>query len=213
MGDALSVFWDSLSLRMSNFSSILQFSSVSSHEVHSQCTRNAPCLRSMLVSSPLLPLQERSGSRALIPADRCVYTVKTSHFEWWKEDSHHIHLNPTACYVGKIEMSQCILLFHFQLRERLGISLGERPPTLVPVSHVMMCMNCGCDFKLTLRRHHCHACGKVSVLCQNSDFLSKFLVKIQHITPSYKGHGSVVTQKNLCFGPYLHNLDRKANLR
>ena len=48
-----------------------------------------------------------------------------------------------------------------QIRERLGVSLGERPPTLVPVTHVMMCMNCGCDFSLTLRRHHCHACGKV----------------------------------------------------
>ncbi|XP_053149615.1 FYVE, RhoGEF and PH domain-containing protein 5 isoform X2 [Hemicordylus capensis] len=52
-----------------------------------------------------------------------------------------------------------------ELRQRLGISLGERPPTLVPVSHVMMCMNCGCDFKLTLRRHHCHACGKI--VCRN----------------------------------------------
>uniref|UniRef100_A0A8C4VZB3 FYVE, RhoGEF and PH domain containing 5 n=1 Tax=Gopherus evgoodei TaxID=1825980 RepID=A0A8C4VZB3_9SAUR len=57
--------------------------------------------------------------------------------------------------------------FHnsIELRERLGISLGERPPTLVPVSHVMMCMNCGSDFTLTLRRHHCHACGKI--VCRN----------------------------------------------
>ncbi|MGH0147777.1 UNVERIFIED_CONTAM: hypothetical protein FKN15_033898 [Acipenser sinensis] len=39
--------------------------------------------------------------------------------------------------------------------------LGEKPPTLVPVSHVMMCMNCASDFSLTLRRHHCHACGKI----------------------------------------------------
>ncbi|NXK34882.1 FGD5 protein, partial [Piprites chloris] len=52
-----------------------------------------------------------------------------------------------------------------ELRERLGIPLGERPPTLVPVSHVMMCMNCGCDFTLTFRRHHCHACGKI--VCRN----------------------------------------------
>ncbi|XP_039766110.1 FYVE, RhoGEF and PH domain-containing protein 5 isoform X2 [Ornithorhynchus anatinus] len=52
-----------------------------------------------------------------------------------------------------------------EIRERLGICLGERPPTLVPVSHVMMCMNCGCDFSLTLRRHHCHACGKI--VCRN----------------------------------------------
>uniref|UniRef100_A0A8C0GC46 FYVE, RhoGEF and PH domain containing 5 n=1 Tax=Chelonoidis abingdonii TaxID=106734 RepID=A0A8C0GC46_CHEAB len=57
--------------------------------------------------------------------------------------------------------------FHnsIELREKLGISLGERPPTLVPVSHVMMCMNCGSDFTLTLRRHHCHACGKI--VCRN----------------------------------------------
>lgn len=54
-----------------------------------------------------------------------------------------------------------LFFFDFKLRERLGIPLGERPPTLVPVSHVMMCINCGCDFTLTLRRHHCHACGKV----------------------------------------------------
>ncbi|XP_049622062.1 FYVE, RhoGEF and PH domain-containing protein 5 [Suncus etruscus] len=52
-----------------------------------------------------------------------------------------------------------------EIRERLGVSLGERPPTLVPVTHVMMCMNCGCDFSLTLRRHHCHACGKI--ICRN----------------------------------------------
>uniref|UniRef100_A0A8C3GFE5 FYVE, RhoGEF and PH domain containing 5 n=1 Tax=Cairina moschata TaxID=8855 RepID=A0A8C3GFE5_CAIMO len=52
-----------------------------------------------------------------------------------------------------------------ELREKLGITVGERPPTLVPVSHVMMCMNCGCDFTLTLRRHHCHACGKI--VCRN----------------------------------------------
>lgn len=54
-----------------------------------------------------------------------------------------------------------LFFFDFKLRERLRIPLGERPPTLVPVSHAMMCMNCGCDFTLTLRRHHCHACGKV----------------------------------------------------
>ncbi|XP_069871733.1 FYVE, RhoGEF and PH domain-containing protein 5-like isoform X2 [Dipodomys merriami] len=60
-----------------------------------------------------------------------------------------------------------------EVRERLGVSLGERPPTLVPVTHVLMCMNCGCDFSLTLRRHHCHACGKtraphgVQIVCRN----------------------------------------------
>ncbi|XP_078139576.1 FYVE, RhoGEF and PH domain-containing protein 5b [Centroberyx gerrardi] len=48
-----------------------------------------------------------------------------------------------------------------EARERLRLSLGEKAPTLVPVSHVMMCMNCTSDFSLTLRRHHCHACGRI----------------------------------------------------
>ncbi|XP_055985420.1 FYVE, RhoGEF and PH domain-containing protein 5 [Sorex fumeus] len=63
--------------------------------------------------------------------------------------------------------AQALAAFHHsvEVRERLGVSLGERPPTLVPVTHVMMCMNCGCDFSLTLRRHHCHACGKI--VCRN----------------------------------------------
>ncbi|XP_006901116.1 PREDICTED: FYVE, RhoGEF and PH domain-containing protein 5 [Elephantulus edwardii] len=63
--------------------------------------------------------------------------------------------------------AQALAAFHhsMEMRERLGVNLGERPPTLVPVTHVMMCMNCGCDFSLTLRRHHCHACGKI--VCRN----------------------------------------------
>lgn len=49
-----------------------------------------------------------------------------------------------------------------QAREKLWMALGEAAPVLVPVSHVMMCMNCTSDFSLTLRRHHCNACGKVN---------------------------------------------------
>ncbi|XP_040890086.1 FYVE, RhoGEF and PH domain-containing protein 5-like isoform X2 [Toxotes jaculatrix] len=48
-----------------------------------------------------------------------------------------------------------------EARERLHLSLGEKAPTLVPVSQVMMCMNCTSDFSLTLRRHHCHGCGRI----------------------------------------------------
>ncbi|XP_058700748.1 FYVE, RhoGEF and PH domain-containing protein 5 isoform X2 [Poecile atricapillus] len=78
--------------------------------------------------------------------------------DWYSCISKHI---PDDCKAHKTST------FHssVELRERLGIPLGERPPTLVPVSHVMMCMNCGCDFTLTLRRHHCHACGKI--VCRN----------------------------------------------
>ncbi|XP_029948280.1 FYVE, RhoGEF and PH domain-containing protein 5b isoform X2 [Salarias fasciatus] len=48
-----------------------------------------------------------------------------------------------------------------EARGRLQLSLGEKAPTLVPVSQVMMCMNCTSDFSLTLRRHHCHGCGRI----------------------------------------------------
>lgn len=48
-------------------------------------------------------------------------------------------------------------------RDHLGLSIGETAPALVPVSQVMMCMNCTSDFSLTLRRHHCHGCGRVSI--------------------------------------------------
>uniref|UniRef100_A0A3P8TG91 FYVE, RhoGEF and PH domain containing 5a n=1 Tax=Amphiprion percula TaxID=161767 RepID=A0A3P8TG91_AMPPE len=48
-----------------------------------------------------------------------------------------------------------------EARDGLRLSLGEKAPTLVPVSQVMMCMNCTSDFSLTLRRHHCHGCGRI----------------------------------------------------
>lgn len=59
-----------------------------------------------------------------------------------------------------VSLLLCVCVF--QARERLRLSLGEKAPTLVPVSQVMMCMNCTSDFSLTLRRHHCHGCGRVS---------------------------------------------------
>ncbi|XP_028301580.1 FYVE, RhoGEF and PH domain-containing protein 5b isoform X2 [Gouania willdenowi] len=48
-----------------------------------------------------------------------------------------------------------------EARELHRFSLGEKAPTLVPVSQVTMCMNCTADFSLTLRRHHCHSCGRI----------------------------------------------------
>ncbi|XP_015202862.1 FYVE, RhoGEF and PH domain-containing protein 5b [Lepisosteus oculatus] len=63
-----------------------------------------------------------------------------------------------------------------EAREKLWMSLGEKAPTLVPVSHVMMCMNCASDFSLTLRRHHCHACGKIVCrACSRNKYPLKYL--------------------------------------
>ncbi|XP_075039786.1 FYVE, RhoGEF and PH domain-containing protein 5 isoform X2 [Mixophyes fleayi] len=63
-----------------------------------------------------------------------------------------------------------------ELRERLGMCLGERPPSVAHMSHAMMCMNCGSDFTLTLRRHHCHACGKIVCRsCSRNKYPLKYL--------------------------------------
>ncbi|KAM9758647.1 FYVE, RhoGEF and PH domain-containing protein 5b isoform 2-T2 [Menidia menidia] len=58
---------------------------------------------------------------------------------------------------GSVPVNSCT----GEVRDRLRLSLGEKAPTMVPVSQVMMCMNCTADFSLTLRRHHCHGCGRI----------------------------------------------------
>ncbi|KAG8435894.1 hypothetical protein GDO86_007113 [Hymenochirus boettgeri] len=65
---------------------------------------------------------------------------------------------------------------NMEIRERLGMCLGERPPSMVHMSHAVMCMNCGSDFTLTLRRHHCHACGKIICRgCSRNKYPLKYL--------------------------------------
>ncbi|KAJ8370547.1 hypothetical protein SKAU_G00105750 [Synaphobranchus kaupii] len=63
-----------------------------------------------------------------------------------------------------------------EARERVWMPLGETAPTLVPVSQVTMCMNCASDFSLTLRRHHCAACGKIVCRgCSRNKYPLKYL--------------------------------------
>ncbi|XP_067099253.1 FYVE, RhoGEF and PH domain-containing protein 5 [Osmerus mordax] len=63
-----------------------------------------------------------------------------------------------------------------EAREKLWMALGEAAPVMVSVSHVMMCMNCTSDFSLTLRRHHCNACGKVVCrACSRNRYPLKYL--------------------------------------
>eukprot|EP00079_Xenopus_tropicalis_P011884 XP_002938283.2 PREDICTED: FYVE, RhoGEF and PH domain-containing protein 5 [Xenopus tropicalis] len=65
---------------------------------------------------------------------------------------------------------------NLEIRERLGMGLGERPPSVAHMSHAVMCMNCGSDFTLTLRRHHCHACGKIICRsCSRNKYPLKYL--------------------------------------
>uniref|UniRef100_A0A8D2M4T5 FYVE, RhoGEF and PH domain containing 5 n=1 Tax=Zonotrichia albicollis TaxID=44394 RepID=A0A8D2M4T5_ZONAL len=121
--------------------------------------KNTWAVSGMKVSRPVI---EKAQNILKIEYDEHCLTLSASSCserdDWYSCITKHI---PDDCKAHKTST------FHssVELRERLGIPLGERPPTLVPVSHVMMCMNCGCDFTLTLRRHHCHACGKI--VCRN----------------------------------------------
>ncbi|NXA83847.1 FGD5 protein, partial [Thryothorus ludovicianus] len=121
--------------------------------------KNILAVSDMKVSRPVI---EKAQNILKIEYDEHCLTLSASSCserdDWYSCISKHI---PDDCKAHKTST------FHssVELRERLGVPLGERPPTLVPVSHVMMCMNCGCDFTLTLRRHHCHACGKI--VCRN----------------------------------------------
>ncbi|XP_018589640.2 FYVE, RhoGEF and PH domain-containing protein 5-like isoform X1 [Scleropages formosus] len=63
-----------------------------------------------------------------------------------------------------------------ETREKLWVALGEKAPTLVPMSSVTMCMSCTTDFSLTLRRHHCQGCGKaVCRSCARNKYPLKYL--------------------------------------
>ncbi|NWR76502.1 FGD5 protein, partial [Centropus unirufus] len=121
--------------------------------------KNSLAVSGMKVSRPVT---EKAQNVLKIECDEYCLTLSASSCserdDWYSCISRHIpddyKAHNTSTFHSGVE-----------LREKLGIPLGERPPTLVPVSHVMMCMNCGCDFTLTLRRHHCHACGKI--VCRN----------------------------------------------
>ncbi|NXK50412.1 FGD5 protein, partial [Chauna torquata] len=121
--------------------------------------KNTLAVSGMKVSRPVT---EKAQNVLKIEYDEYCLTLSASSClerdDWYSCISRHIPDDYKAHNTSTFHSS-------VELRERLGIPLGERPPTLVPVSHVMMCMNCGCDFTLTLRRHHCHACGKI--VCRN----------------------------------------------
>ncbi|XP_037239111.1 FYVE, RhoGEF and PH domain-containing protein 5 isoform X2 [Falco rusticolus] len=121
--------------------------------------KNTLAVSGMKVSRPVT---EKAQNVLKIECDEYCLTLSASSCserdDWYSCISRHIPDDYKAHTTSTFHSS-------VELRERLGIPLGERPPTLVPVSHVMMCMNCGCDFTLTLRRHHCHACGKI--VCRN----------------------------------------------
>ncbi|KAM6946862.1 FYVE, RhoGEF and PH domain-containing protein 5 isoform 1-T1 [Lycodopsis pacificus] len=101
-----------------------------------------------------------------------------------------------------------------EAREKLWMALGEAAPVLVPVSHVMMCMNCTSDFSLTLRRHHCNACGKVVCrACSRNRYPLKYLkdrvAKVcDHCYPELRKRGCSVSGACGNSSPRTHRASR-----
>lgn len=101
-----------------------------------------------------------------------------------------------------------------EAREKLWMALGEAAPVLVPVSQVMMCMNCTSDFSLTLRRHHCNACGKVVCrACSRNRYPLKYLkdrvAKVcDHCFAELRKRGSSVPGPCSSSSPRTHRASR-----
>ncbi|XP_041081061.1 FYVE, RhoGEF and PH domain-containing protein 5-like [Polyodon spathula] len=114
--------------------------------------KNTLSLSGMKISKPII--DKVQNALKIEGADYSIILSASSCSE--REDWYHVLSRAVADHSrGRASPSSV------EAREKLWMCLGEKPPTLVPVSHVMMCMNCASDFSLTLRRHHCHACGKI----------------------------------------------------
>uniref|UniRef100_A0A3P9IRH0 FYVE, RhoGEF and PH domain containing 5a n=1 Tax=Oryzias latipes TaxID=8090 RepID=A0A3P9IRH0_ORYLA len=99
-------------------------------------------------------------------------------------------------------------------RDGLKLLLGEKAPTLVPVSQVMMCMNCTADFSLTLRRHHCHGCGRIVCRsCSRNRYPLKYMkdrmAKVcDHCYSELKKRGGEICELSGSSSPRMHRLSR-----
>uniref|UniRef100_A0A673CRV6 FYVE, RhoGEF and PH domain containing 5a n=1 Tax=Sphaeramia orbicularis TaxID=375764 RepID=A0A673CRV6_9TELE len=116
--------------------------------------KNTLSLTGLKVSKPIL---DNVQNALKIEGTDITITLSASSFiereDWFYTLNHTVteHARGSAPYSSRSG----------EVRDRLWLSLGEKAPTFVPVSQVVMCMNCTADFSLTLRRHHCHGCGRI----------------------------------------------------
>ncbi|KAG2470440.1 FGD5 protein, partial [Polypterus senegalus] len=129
--------------------------------------KNTLSLSGMKISKPFL---ERYQNALRIDTVGCCLTLSAGSGSE-REDWYHTLCRAVADYTGGQH-----IVSSSEGRDKLWMGLGEKPPALVPVSHVMMCMNCTSDFTLTIRRHHCHACGKIVCRsCSRNKYPLKYL--------------------------------------
>ncbi|CAB1353784.1 unnamed protein product [Coregonus sp. 'balchen'] len=128
--------------------------------------KNSLPLTGMKVSKPII--ENVQNALRIEVADISITLAASEREDWF----HTLSRTVSDHARGPGTFSSC----SGEARERLCLSLGEKSPTLVPVSHVMMCMNCNSDFSLTLRRHHCHACGRIVCRsCSRNRYPLKYL--------------------------------------
>ncbi|KAJ8409394.1 hypothetical protein AAFF_G00235920 [Aldrovandia affinis] len=131
--------------------------------------KNTLCLTGMKVSKPAI---ENVQNALKIEVNDISITLSASSYGE-REDWFHTLSRTVADHA---RVPGAFSSFSSEAREKLWTCLGEKAPSLVPVSHVMMCMNCASDFSLTLRRHHCHACGKIVCRsCSRNKYPLKYL--------------------------------------
>ncbi|XP_075997503.1 FYVE, RhoGEF and PH domain-containing protein 5b isoform X2 [Genypterus blacodes] len=116
--------------------------------------KNTLSLTGLKVSKPII---ENAQNALRIEGADISITLSASSFSEREDWFYTLSRTVTEHARGPAAFNNCT----GEARERVRLCLGEKAPTLVPVSHVMMCMNCTSDFSLTLRRHHCHACGRI----------------------------------------------------
>ncbi|XP_041638988.1 FYVE, RhoGEF and PH domain-containing protein 5-like isoform X2 [Cheilinus undulatus] len=116
--------------------------------------KNTLPLTGMKVSKPIL---ENALNALRIEVSDISITLSASSFIEREDWFYTLSRTVTEHSRGTSAFNSCL----GETRDCLHLSLGEKAPTLVPVSQVMMCMNCTSDFSLTLRRHHCHGCGRI----------------------------------------------------
>ncbi|KAM9362261.1 FYVE, RhoGEF and PH domain-containing protein 5b [Symphorus nematophorus] len=116
--------------------------------------KNTLSLTGLKVSKPII---ENVQNALRIEATDITMTLSASSFIEREDWFYTLSRTVTEHARGSAAFNSC----SGEARDRLRLSLGEKAPTLVPVSQVMMCMNCTSDFSLTLRRHHCHGCGRI----------------------------------------------------
>ncbi|XP_059385323.1 FYVE, RhoGEF and PH domain-containing protein 5 isoform X2 [Carassius carassius] len=130
--------------------------------------KNTLSLTGMKVSKPVI---DNVLNTLTIEVSDVTITLSASSLSE-REDWFHTLSRAIADHAAGLNTFSC----SSEAREKLWMSLGEAAPVLVPVSHVMMCMNCTSDFSLTLRRNHCNACGKVVCRsCSRNRYPLKYL--------------------------------------